>query len=47
MVRRFIGYGYDFAAIASDIALMTGRAGDWLGQLRGEPPQAAAPTAAY
>jgi 4-hydroxy-2-oxoheptanedioate aldolase len=47
MVRRFIGYGYNFAAIASDIALMTGRAGDWLGQLRGEPAQAAAPAAAY
>ena len=26
MVRRFLGYGYDFAAIASDIAMMTGRA---------------------
>lgn len=47
MVRRFIGYGYDFAAIASDIAMMTGRAADWLGVLREEPAIAAQPTAAY
>jgi 2-keto-3-deoxy-L-rhamnonate aldolase RhmA len=47
MVRRFIGYGYDFAAIASDIAMMTGRATDWLGALRDEPVPQAAPTAAY
>ena len=47
MVRRFLGYGYDYAAIASDIAMMTGRAGDWLGILRGEPAPAAAPTPAY
>jgi 2-keto-3-deoxy-L-rhamnonate aldolase RhmA len=47
MVRRFIDYGYDFAAIASDIAMMTGRATDWLGVLRNEPAQAAAPAAAY
>ncbi len=47
MVRRFIDYGYDFAAIASDIAMMTGRASDWLGALRDQPVEAAAPTAAY
>jgi 4-hydroxy-2-oxoheptanedioate aldolase len=47
MVRRFIGYGYDFAAIGSDIAMMTGRASDWLGILRDQPVQAAAPAAAY
>lgn len=47
MVRRFLDYGYDFAAVASDIAMMTGRASDWLGTLRGEPVQAAVPTAAY
>lgn len=48
MVKRFIGYGYDYAAIASDIAMMTGRANDWLGQMKGqEKPAIAAPTAAY
>ncbi|RDI59976.1 HpcH/HpaI aldolase family protein [Microvirga subterranea] len=47
MVRRFIGYGYDFAAIASDIAMMAGRATDWLGALRDQPVQQTAPAAAY
>ncbi|MBP0618025.1 2-dehydro-3-deoxyglucarate aldolase [Jiella sp. KSK16Y-1] len=37
MVRRFLDYGYDFSAMASDIAMMTGRARDWLGELRGQP----------
>ncbi|SJZ73294.1 HpcH/HpaI aldolase family protein [Consotaella salsifontis] len=35
MVRRFIGYGYNFCAVASDIGMMTGRARDWLAELRG------------
>jgi 4-hydroxy-2-oxoheptanedioate aldolase len=48
MVQRFIGYGYDFAAVASDIAMMTGRAVDWLGTLRpGAAPVAVQPTSAY
>ncbi|MEI9985163.1 MAG: aldolase/citrate lyase family protein [Aliidongia sp.] len=46
MVRRFLSYGYDYAAIASDMAMMIGRAVDWLGALREAPPSAA-PTAAY
>ncbi len=46
MVGRFLDYGYTFAAVASDIAMMTGRATDWLGTLRGKAP-AAAPAAAY
>lgn len=46
MVGRFLDYGYGFAAVASDLALMTGRALDWLGELRGTAP-AAAPLAAY
>ena len=33
MVRRFLDYGYDFAAIASDIAMMTGRAAEWMATL--------------
>ena len=48
MVGRFLGYGYSFAAVASDVAMMTGRATDWLGTLRGEAmPAPARPVAAY
>jgi 4-hydroxy-2-oxoheptanedioate aldolase len=47
MVRRFVDYGYDFAAVASDIAMMTGRAADWLGDLRDEKEQTPSPAAAY
>ena len=39
MVRRFQDYGYTFTAIASDLAMMTGRARDWLADLRGERPE--------
>jgi 2-dehydro-3-deoxyglucarate aldolase/4-hydroxy-2-oxoheptanedioate aldolase len=46
MVGRFLGYGYDWAAVASDLAMMTGRAADWVAALRGAAP-AAAPAAAY
>lgn len=35
MVQRFINYGYDYAAIASDLALMSGRAKEWLTKLKG------------
>lgn len=47
MVGRFINYGYDYAAVASDIAMMTGRATDWLSTLRGEAKAAPTTTAAY
>lgn len=46
MVRRFLGYGYRFAAVASDLAMLTGRAADFLAALRDEAPPAPA-TAAY
>lgn len=46
MVGRFVEYGYSFAAVASDLALMTGRAADWLARLRDAEP-AEAPQAAY
>lgn len=46
MVRSFLGMGYTYAAIGSDIALMTGRARAVLGEVRGEAP-APAPAAAY
>lgn len=47
MVGRFLDYGYSFAAVASDIALMTGRAADWLGMLRGKAPAVPSTAAAY
>lgn len=48
MVRRFIDYGYSYVAIASDIAMMTSRASEWLGSLRGTTATATvAPAAAY
>jgi len=40
MVKRFMDYGYDFVAIASDIAMMTGRAGEWLAKLHDTSPKA-------
>ncbi|MCT8991528.1 aldolase/citrate lyase family protein [Chelativorans sp. SCAU2101] len=46
MVRDFLGYGYSFSAIASDIAMMTGRAAEYLSQLR-DGPAPAASTSAY
>lgn len=46
MVRSFLGMGYTYAAIGSDIALMTGRARAVLGEVRDEAP-APAPAAAY
>lgn len=45
MVKRFLAYGYSFAAVASDIAMMTGRAVEWRAVLSGQsaaPPVAAA-----
>jgi len=47
MVRRFQDYGYSFTAVASDIAMMTGRARDWLGELRGGAKGQGAATPAY
>ena len=46
MVSRFLDYGYDWAAVASDMAMMTGRAVEWVAAMRGAAP-AAAPAAAY
>lgn len=46
MVQRFVGYGYTFAAIASDIAMMTARANEFLAALK-DAPAPAAPTGAY
>jgi len=45
MVQRFIGYGYDWVAVASDMAMMTGRALEWVAAMGGDA--GAATTAAY
>jgi 2-keto-3-deoxy-L-rhamnonate aldolase RhmA len=46
MVGRFLTWGYAYAAVASDLAMMTGRGADWLAALRGVAP-AQGPAAAY
>ena len=45
MVQRFIGYGYDWVAVASDMAMMTGRALEWVTAMGGDA--GALTTAAY
>lgn len=40
-VAQFRTYGYDWVAIASDLAMLTGRAGEWIGAIRGRPVGAA------
>lgn len=44
MVARYVGYGYSWVAIGSDMSMMMGRAQEWLGQARGTP-HASAPSA--
>lgn len=39
MVARFLDYGYDWVAVASDIGMMTGRAVDWAAQIKGHAPE--------
>jgi 4-hydroxy-2-oxoheptanedioate aldolase len=43
MVRRFLDYGYTWSAVSSDLAMMTGRAAEWLQTLS---QRAAAPAGA-
>lgn len=38
MVGQFLDYGYSFAAVASDMGMMTGRAAEWLAELRKTAP---------
>src|SRR5260221_2540968 len=38
MVAKFIGYGYNWIAIGSDMAFMIGRAQEWLGKARNQSP---------
>lgn len=47
MVRTFLDYGYSFAAVGSDMAMMTGRASDWLGELRSDVTERSPSEAAY
>lgn len=47
MVGRFIDYGYRFAAVASDIAMMTGRAVEWQAALRGQAAETPVTTGPY
>lgn len=47
MVGRYLEYGYDYAAVASDMAMMTARAVEFVGALRGRPQPATVPDAAY
>ena len=42
MTAQFIGYGYDWVAIGSDMAFMVGRAQEVLGKARAVPPAATA-----
>ena len=42
LVEKFIGYGYTWIAIGSDMAFMVGRAQDWLGKARALVPAAPA-----
>jgi 2-keto-3-deoxy-L-rhamnonate aldolase RhmA len=46
MVRRFLDYGYSYAAVGSDMAMMVGRAGEFVAALRDQAKPAAG-TAAY
>ncbi len=36
MVARFLGYGYGWVAVGSDLAMVTGRAVEWVGKIRGQ-----------
>lgn len=50
MVARFLGYGYDWVAVSSDLAMLTGRAVQWAAAIRGGAATAGpapAPAPAY
>jgi len=46
MVARFLDYGYTWVAVSSDLGMITGRAVDWIGAIRGRAATTM-PTAAY
>jgi len=41
MVTRFLGYGYDWVAVGSDLTMMTSRAREWVAEMGGEAGPAA------
>jgi 4-hydroxy-2-oxoheptanedioate aldolase len=45
MLGRFMGYGYDWGAVASDLGMLTGRAVEWVTAIKGrtEPASGASP----
>jgi 4-hydroxy-2-oxoheptanedioate aldolase len=45
MLARYASYGYDWAAVASDLAMMTGRAVDWVTAIKGQKVAPTAPVA--
>lgn len=47
VVRRLLAYGYDFAAVGSDMSMMTTRAVEFLTELRGVAPQPVRSGSAY
>jgi 4-hydroxy-2-oxoheptanedioate aldolase len=46
-VRRFLDYGYTWVAVGSDMSMMVGRAGEWLGELRNAPSRSAPSAGPY
>jgi len=46
MVARFLDYGYTWVAVSSDLGMITGRAVDWIGAIRGRAATTT-PAAAY
>ncbi|MDB6089521.1 MAG: 2-dehydro-3-deoxyglucarate aldolase [Gammaproteobacteria bacterium] len=46
MVGRFLSYGYDWVAVASDIGMMTGHAVEWVAAIRKQGDASAATTGA-
>jgi 2-dehydro-3-deoxyglucarate aldolase/4-hydroxy-2-oxoheptanedioate aldolase len=47
MVRKFLDYGFSWVAMGSDMALMVGRAQEYLAKLRGTSPTTGKSQAAY
>jgi 4-hydroxy-2-oxoheptanedioate aldolase len=41
MLGRFMAFGYDWGAVASDLAMMTGRAAEWVTSIKSRQPAAA------
>jgi 2-keto-3-deoxy-L-rhamnonate aldolase RhmA len=44
IVAKFLSYGYSWVAVASDMAMMVGRAQELLGKVRGTPGASTTPS---